>query len=109
MWFACHRRPDRSFFWKGRPFPVCARCTGLYVGYGIGLLLSFWLGPLASFWSVVLIIPLLIDSFTQYWQWRESNNPLRLITGLLAGMGIVLLTIGFAYTAALALTVVDGY
>jgi uncharacterized membrane protein len=27
----CHQRPERSFFIAGRPLPVCARCTGLYL------------------------------------------------------------------------------
>ena len=27
----CHQRPERSFFWDGQQFPVCARCTGLYL------------------------------------------------------------------------------
>ena len=27
----CHQIPERSFFWAGQQFPVCARCTGLYV------------------------------------------------------------------------------
>ena len=29
--FVCHQRPERSFHRSGRPLPVCARCTGLYV------------------------------------------------------------------------------
>ena len=29
----CHQRADRSFYWKGRKFPLCARCTGVLVGY----------------------------------------------------------------------------
>ena len=28
----CHQRPDRSFFLNGHQLPVCARCTGLYIG-----------------------------------------------------------------------------
>jgi uncharacterized membrane protein len=32
----CHQRPDRSFFWDGHQFPVCARCTGLYVSAALG-------------------------------------------------------------------------
>lgn len=28
----CHQRPERCFWIRGRPMPVCARCTGLYAG-----------------------------------------------------------------------------
>ena len=38
----CHQRPERSFFWDGTQLPVCARCTGLYLGGALGLLL--WCG-----------------------------------------------------------------
>jgi uncharacterized membrane protein len=34
----CHQRPERSFFWAGHQFPVCARCTGLYLSALTGLL-----------------------------------------------------------------------
>lgn len=34
----CHQRPERSFFWGTHQFPVCARCTGLYVSAGLGIL-----------------------------------------------------------------------
>jgi uncharacterized membrane protein len=44
----CHQRPDRSFFWAGHQFPVCARCTGLYVSAALGLI--GWLSVRASGW-----------------------------------------------------------
>jgi len=28
----CHQRPDRSFYLWAMQMPVCARCTGIYVG-----------------------------------------------------------------------------
>lgn len=33
--FICHQRPERSFFVHGHQLPVCARCTGLYVGAAV--------------------------------------------------------------------------
>jgi uncharacterized membrane protein len=34
----CHQRPERSFVVNGRQFPVCARCTGLYVSGAVAAL-----------------------------------------------------------------------
>ena len=34
----CHQRPDRSFHPGGVQMPVCARCAGLYLGAGVGVL-----------------------------------------------------------------------
>jgi len=34
----CHQLPERSFFLDGHQLPVCARCTGLYLSAGAGLL-----------------------------------------------------------------------
>lgn len=36
----CHQLPARSFHLSGLQFPVCARCTGLYGGGLLGLILS---------------------------------------------------------------------
>ena len=33
----CHQLPERSFHWGRWQFPVCARCTGLYVSAAVGL------------------------------------------------------------------------
>ena len=35
----CHQMPERSFFINGMQFPLCARCTGILVGYLVGVLL----------------------------------------------------------------------
>jgi uncharacterized membrane protein len=34
----CHQRPERSFFLDGHQFPVCARCTGLYLSGAAGII-----------------------------------------------------------------------
>ena len=36
----CHQIPERSFHLAGAQLPVCARCTGLYLGGALGLV--FW-------------------------------------------------------------------
>ena len=90
----CHGKPERCLWIKGSPFPLCVRCMGFYATLIAGILI----GPLALFFyfppsRIVLIIfsltigPLAIDGWTQYLGWRRSNNTLRLITGLLAGLG----------------------
>lgn len=32
----CHQRPERSFHWHGVKWPVCGRCSGLYLGGALG-------------------------------------------------------------------------
>ena len=86
----CHRYPERSFFWNGRQFPLCARCTGIYVGFCIAPIFWFgWVIP-TLLWSVLLILPTAIDGFTQAYLHRESTNWLRMSTGLVAGAGLIM-------------------
>ena len=86
---ACHRLPERSFAWRGRQFPVCARCTGILVGWLAYPLFLFGLAALGPWASLALNVPLLVDGGTQAMGWRTSTNPLRLLTGVLAGVGQV--------------------
>ena len=34
----CHQMPDRSFFAHEHQYPLCARCTGMYLGFTTGVL-----------------------------------------------------------------------
>jgi len=49
VWMAssviCHQRPERSFHAAAVQYPVCARCTGLYLAAPFGLLVAFGLSP----------------------------------------------------------------
>lgn len=83
----CHRKPERSFFWKGKQFPVCARCTGIHIGYITFPLFMFNVFTLNVWWTIALILPTYIDGLTQAFFKRESNNILRVTTGLMAGIG----------------------
>jgi len=85
----CHRKPERSFFWKGKQFPVCARCTGIHIGYLTFPLFMFQVFTLNIWCTVALILPTCIDGWTQAFFNRESNNFLRVTTGLIAGVGMM--------------------
>ena len=47
--------------------------------------------------AVLFLIPAAIDGFTQYFELRESNNTLRLITGLCGGLGLIILIKAFKF------------
>ncbi|MCR9252839.1 MAG: DUF2085 domain-containing protein [bacterium] len=85
----CHRMPSRSFFYKGKQFPVCARCTGIHIGYLLYPLFLFDLMYLNLLVSICLILPTYIDGSIQMIFDIESKNYRRLITGLMAGVGTV--------------------
>lgn len=87
--FYCHRMPERSFFIKGYQFPVCARCTGILLGYIVGLIyVTFW-RKFNYILELSLIFPMLIDGIGQYRGYFVSTNIRRLITGILAGISVI--------------------
>lgn len=89
--FGCHCRADRSFFytWNGRRHkaPICARCTGELAGIFIGIVWCLFSMP---DWRVcaLLMVPLVIDGFTQLLTRYESTNFRRVVTGIAFGFGL---------------------
>ena len=90
--FMCHSRPDRSFYFNGKQFPICARCTGVLLGWIIGIIL---LEVPRGLVTVLILIPLMVDGGTQALGKRESNNILRCVTGILFGMGAIFIFLYF--------------
>lgn len=85
--FGCHCRPDRSFFFRGRQLPVCARCTGELIG--MALLFPTWvIGHPNAICSLVLLFPLVADGMLQLCTRYESGNFRRLVTGILFGYAL---------------------
>lgn len=80
----CHQLPERSFSFRGKQFPVCARCTGVFIGEVLGIFL-FKVGEISNIIAVVFSLIMFADWFVQYKFHYESNNIRRLITGLLCG------------------------
>lgn len=90
----CHGIPHRCLYLWGVPMPICARCTAIYVGALSGILL-FRIGPHLSEFSARVVmyagaVPLGIDGLTQLTTLRESNNTLRIVTGIVGGIGFAL-------------------
>lgn len=81
----CHQIPRRSFFIKGYQFPVCARCTGLYLGYIIGSFKNMFSPKM----GIIFILIMAIDGISQLLKFTTSNNLRRFITGLLSGISII--------------------
>ena len=88
----CHQRPERSFFYKSYQFPVCARCTGVLIGYVIAILFYCIFGH-KCFPSSFVCFVMLFDWLLQFAGIKESTNNRRLVTGTLGGYGIMMFQI----------------
>ena len=87
----CHQIPARSFFVAGHPLAVCSRCTGLYLGFVLALLLYPLIGGLGKTetperkWLFVAATPLAFDvAFNSLGVWTNTHGS-RFITGALLG------------------------
>ena len=108
--FMCHQRPDRSFFIKGKQFPLCARCTGIFIGYIIGIIIAIITKCEYHVYYLLLLIPMIIDGGIQEFLGINSNNWRRLITGILGGIGIIYVFINIhLFTVKLATLVLQYF
>ena len=90
VFFGCHCRSDRSFFWKGKQLPICARCTGELAGI-LGAVIAFPFVQLVPAICIVMLFPMLLDGLLQSLTAYESKNWRRLFTGILFGFGLTTL------------------
>lgn len=111
-WFGyavCHRITERSFMINGRQLPLCARCTGMYLGAALAVL-SLWLSGRIRYTalpSLPILLTLLgfiaimgVDGLNSYSHFfpnaphlYQPRNWLRLLTGMGTGlaMGAIIL------------------
>ena len=89
--YLCHQIPERSFHVEGHKLAVCARCTGLYMGFAVGVLVY----PLARslreletprrLWLLAACVPLLVDWALGFFGFWENTHLSRSSTGALLG------------------------
>ena len=100
----CHRIPERSFFIGGVQLPLCARCSGTYLGALTAFVVMFLLGrrratnppPVSVLIMFVLFVAIFgIDGANSYLalfpgapHLYEPHNWLRLTTGTLEGIAL---------------------
>ena len=84
----CHQMPKRSFFYKGKQFPVCARCTGAVIGYFLGGITSIIM-KIPLWLAITFCTIMFIDWYLQKISIVESTNIRRLITGIICGFGLM--------------------
>jgi uncharacterized membrane protein len=101
----CHRIPERSFAIAGRQLPLCARCTGTFLGAILGLAVALVRRRHRASRLPSPIVLLLLFSFVAVWgldglnsymtlipgapHVYEPRNWLRLTTGMLNGIALV--------------------
>lgn len=94
----CHQKPERSFFIHGYQFPLCARCTGILLGYICSFLLLILGCSVSVRLCLVFLVPLILDGGIQLLFGILSNNIRRVATGILFGVGLIQLTVNiFTY------------
>ncbi|MCI9136929.1 MAG: DUF2085 domain-containing protein [Lachnospiraceae bacterium] len=102
IFFGCHARPDRSFYFRGKQFPICARCTGELAGILSGIPIAFILGYPSFGVVILMMLPLVADGFLQRLTSYESTNTRRFLTGILFGIAFIF---AFIYFHCLCITI----
>ncbi len=91
----CHQTPERSFYLAGYPLAVCARCTGLYVGFAAAVALYPSITSLKRThtperkWLFIAAAPLAIDFTLGFLGVWGNSHVSRLLTGAILGAGSV--------------------
>lgn len=99
----CHQLPERSFIAGGHQLPVCARDTGIYAGFVLGLL-ALWVLTRGRRptepprWPMLAVLGVFIasmayDGLTSYAGLRNTTNDIRLVTGFVTGWALSTLTV----------------
>jgi uncharacterized membrane protein len=86
----CHQKADRSFFINDNQMPFCSRCTAIFIGLFIGIGIIFFykieLNEKFFYLMIISLIPIGIDGVGQILNFWESNNYIRIATGIFIGV-----------------------
>ena len=86
----CHRDPERSIKISGRILPICARCTGIFLGSFFAMMLIFTGNRTPLFICILLLIPL-VGRMTHH-ETDEYTFPLATTAYIVAAGGFWILS-----------------
>lgn len=90
----CHQISERAFYLAGHPLAVCARCTGIYFGFALGVIVYPLVRSLrrgdapARKWLLLAAVPTLLDFALGFSGVLENTHLSRSLTGALLGAAI---------------------
>jgi uncharacterized membrane protein len=101
----CHQRSARAFHMQGVPMPVCARCTGIYVGGAIAaaVALAVERRRIARRRAWPFAVGLLPSAVTLAYEWstgEATGNLTRAIAGAPAGAIVAAFVVAAASPSA---------
>ncbi len=91
--FVCHQLPARSFYLWGAQLPVCARCTGIYLGAAVtAISLGFSRRRFdMNRPRLVFVLALIPTAATLVFEWTTGGTPanwIRALAGLPLGVAV---------------------
>ena len=86
----CHQKAERSFFINDNQMPFCSRCTAIWLGMaiGLGIMILYKIQLDEKFLIAIILgmVPIGVDGVGQLFDFWESTNVIRVMTGLLIGI-----------------------
>jgi len=88
----CHQSPERCFFLWGYPLAVCSRCTGIYLGFLLGVIIYPLTGALSRpilprvVYLIFVSFPIGLDYLGNFFRLWSTSAWLRWVTGIIWGI-----------------------
>jgi uncharacterized membrane protein len=96
----CHRKPERSFHTSGVQWPVCGRCTGLYLGAAVGALIALAVRRTRSDQNadarllILTATPTVITVALEWLRIYDAGNVGRALAAIPLGAAVALVIVG---------------
>ncbi|HPP11758.1 MAG TPA: DUF2085 domain-containing protein [bacterium] len=108
MSLVCHQQASRTWSLNGVFLPLCARCTGLYGGFLVSLVIQIltsyrknFLSPtrLSTWLALLVILTMSVEGLGSASGWWHHSHTFRFGLGLAAGTAISFLLLPLFYSA----------